>query len=552
VDPHRSSIEMAAGHKVIVNYRSVLLALCVCALFLLIFYQPNASIVVGKVNDFARIVYEVKWTNFVLQLPVNSNRSSPQSTTKSTRPAYTTAEADLTTTNIAAATSQPVSAFALLAKQRASPDGKLIVSYFDLPFVDSALNFYETSLLRHNITNFIFAASDPRCCTELNSLDTNCCLVYRTDDSSGSASEWNSPAFVRKMNIRTDLILEGLGVGLHVLHSDIDIYYMKNPFEHMGCNDDCDIATLVDDTVLNAGFVYVRSTQRGKEVYTRMREMSIAEPAVNDQDQMNRIIGQLVGQGLRHIRLPTDKFLCGKYYFQDGRRTFVGDNPCPECVVIHNNFIVSMEAKEYRAKETGLWDYDGGEYFSSLTRKYLAFDNPYIFADGAHEMEVASLTSALAIATVLNRTLILPAFRCNKNLCSFISYFRMSRFVAQFANVPSFRERSFLHHRKVPDSIRNSRSKLAFIATKQSLALAKSHEQFRALPASVAIFRPADKEKGATDCEIRTWFANEPASILQFHSLYGGAFQRFENDTDQKTFNDRLAAGLQGCNYMQL
>ena len=37
--------------------------------------------------------------------------------------------------------------------------------------------------------------------------------------------------FLRKMNIRTYMILDALRLGYSVLHTDLDMYFMKNPFE---------------------------------------------------------------------------------------------------------------------------------------------------------------------------------------------------------------------------------------------------------------------------------------------------------------------------------
>ena len=445
-------------------------------------------------------------------------------------------------------------AFATLAKKRASPSGDVIMSYFDYPFLDSALNFYETSLKRLNITNYVFAASDVRCCDALNALDGDSCIVYKSDTDSGSPSEFGSSAFIRKMNIRTDLILSSLAVGLHVLHSDIDIYYMKNPFDYLKTLD-CDIATLVDDNNMNAGFVYVKPTPNGIGTYKKMRSLAEAQPRLNDQEQLNAAINDLRRTaGLKHIALPTDQFLCGRFYFEHGRRTFAADNPCDKCIVIHNNFIASMEAKEYRAKETGLWDYDGASsYFSCLKRKYVLFNNPYVFDnnnDKTRTEELRSLQAALAIASLLNRTLILPAFHCDggaTNFCSMISFYRMSRFYAQFGKM--FREHSFLSHRKVPPTVVNSRSKLFLIASERALELVKRHQQ--QVPSDVTQLMPADKQRGANSSEIVAWFGTEQSSILQFHSLYD-AFSRFDSDAEQKAFQDKLAAGLQGASYMQL
>ena len=436
------------------------------------------------------------------------------------------------------------------AMKRASPNATILVSYFDWPYIDAALNFYETSLNRQNISNFIFAASDARCCELLNALDNGNCIAYRADPTASmSASTFGSKAFIRKMNIRTDIILELLDANLTVLHSDIDVYYLKNPFTYINCAN-CDIATLVDHDNFNAGFVYVRPTEYGRGIYGRMKQMVLENTTKSDQVQMNLAIKEFKSKysTFEHVSLPTEQFLCGKYYFEDGNRTFVGDNPCEECVVVHNNFIVSKEAKEYRAKETGLWNYDGNQYFSSPSRKYITFDNLYNIDSSkrTNEEEKQSLQSALAIAMILNRTLILPAFHCGRTLCSMLSYYRLKQFCAEFSG--AFREHSFLKHYKVPNSVKTSRSKVYFIATDHARQLVATYQH--KLSNDVVSLVPKDKINGATADEIVNWLSSDTTSIIQFHSLYK-AFSCFKSPTQQKIYKDKITNGLKRSKYLQ-
>lgn len=457
---------------------------------------------------------------------------------------------------IKSSNSSTVSPFASLVRKRASRQGDILISYFDLPFLDTALNFYETSLKRTNLTNFVFAGSHPLCCEKLNALDPGCCIVYREDAASSSASKFDSVDFIRKMNIRTDMILEALGEGLNVLHSDIDIYYVKNPFEHINCrqNRDCDIATLYDTFIVNAGFLYVRPTKYGVAIYEHMRQLSVKNPKMDDQNQLRIAIETLKKKkapGFKHILLSENHFQCGQMYFEKGHRTFVGDNPCVDCVVIHNNWIVSREAKEYRARETGLWDYDGGEYFSSTRRKYLIFSNPFVFDSDAltKDREKESLSSALAIASLLKRTLILPRFHCASGVpCSILSHYRLTHFFSRFP-VEDIRENSFLLHAKVPQSVKDSRSKPYFIASKPALDMATKHNPQFTID-DVVKLEPADADKGATSSEIVRWLQDDQSSVLEFYSLYS-AFYKFDDDVENAAFQKKLDGALQTAVYRQ-
>ena len=439
--------------------------------------------------------------------------------------------------------------FVEMAKRR-SFRNDIILSYFDLSYLDFAMNFYETSLKRLKITNFIFIVSCKKCCTIFNQLEKDSCIEYNAAKLAANASIYGSPEFIKKMNVRTELILLLLEAKLNVLHSDVDVYFVKNPLNYINCRN-CDIATLVDRRNLNAGFVYVKPTIYGKEVYVRMKQMAINNTVINDQVQLNTAIHDMkkIYNHFKHVRMDVKKFLCGKSYFEIGSRNFIGDNPCHTCVVIHNNFISTIEAKEYRAKENGLWDYDGGQYFSSPHRKYLAFDNP-CFINNTEESikeEHGSLQAALAISSILNRTLILPAFHCKLQLCSFISLFHMQSFHRQFGN--TFRENSFLKHKKVPETILQSRSKSFLISTDSAASILR---KCKVNPSDDVIHLvPRDKYRGATDEEVYKWFGHDNSNVLQFHSLYN-AFYRFTNTKLNQFFLNKINVGLKQGKYTQL
>lgn len=76
---------------------------------------------------------------------------------------------------------------------------------------------------------------------------------------------------------------------------------------------------------------------------------------------------------------------------------------------IHNNWVDGKHTKEYRFRELGMWTQDPPEYFSLKETKFLAYYEPTIANNGWNNVR-ASLRSALAIAQVLGRTLILPKF----------------------------------------------------------------------------------------------------------------------------------------------
>ena len=452
--------------------------------------------------------------------------------------------------NVENGNSKPVSdkpkSFIETVRSRASTDNVIILAYFDFPFLDSAINFYETSLKPFGLNNFVFTVSEKRCCDALSSLGPDNCFVYRQDPASHVASQYGNEDFKRKMNIRTDMILDCLKAGFTVLHSDIDVYFTKNPFDFINCKD-CDIAALMDTTDYNAGFLYIRPTTGSEQVYQRMKQIAAASPHIDDQDQLTHAIGEMYSK-LKVVKLPEDKFLCGLYYYENAHRNFVGDNPCSTCVVVHNNWIVSMEAKEYRCKETGMWNYDKDGYYSSTSRKYLLYENPYKFEnnDVTHREEHGALQAAIAIAMILNRTLILPAFHCDSNLCSMINYYRISSLDKTFKNL--YRESVFLKHPKVPEAIQKSKSETFLIVSDQAVQFVTKYQQ--KLPDNVKQVMPKDRTNGASSQEVLSWWGSEQASILLLHSLYH-SFSKFDDVNEQNLFISKIGEGLKGAGYRQ-
>ena len=58
-----------------------------------------------------------------------------------------------------------------------------------------------------------------------------------------------------------------------------------------------------------------------------------------------------------------NRYLCGVDYFEKGNRVFPSKEHCTNCMVVHNNWIVSREAKIYRFKEHFMWMYDKDSYY---------------------------------------------------------------------------------------------------------------------------------------------------------------------------------------------
>jgi hypothetical protein len=79
---------------------------------------------------------------------------------------------------------------------------------------------------------------------------------------------------------------------------------------------------------------------------------------------------------LKAVALDTAKYVCGLDYFESANRWFPANISSPKgagcgsgkcATVVHNNWIVSREAKIYRFKEHLMWMYDKGEAWRMRT-----------------------------------------------------------------------------------------------------------------------------------------------------------------------------------------
>ena len=69
--------------------------------------------------------------------------------------------------------------------------------------------------------------------------------------------------------------------------------------------------------------------------------------------------------------------------------------------------MVPRQSKRHRFREHLLWYLDGPSYYNNDTAKYLMYDNIQLASLGVIH-ELLALASALRVAEILGRTLILP------------------------------------------------------------------------------------------------------------------------------------------------
>ena len=425
-------------------------------------------------------------------------------------------------------------------------DNTVVLALIDGGFLDMAINFYITCLKSFDVENYLLIGTDQRTCDAVLIRGMNC-YVYRQDGDSQSASQYQSKAFLRKMNIRTDMILDALHAGYKVLHTDIDMYCFKHPVKSIDCKmGKCDIAALQDTFAYNAGFLFIQPTQGSINVYERMQAIAKASPKIDDQKQLNTAIKEQSKKNRKFhaVKLDKKQYLCGKYYYEDAKRYFADEStPCKECIVAHNNWIVSMEAKVYRQKEMQQWLYDGEDgYYTSPKRLYISYANPaFNIKDKRRDIELQALYSALAIGRILNRTVILPKFHDSEGKsCTLLNHVMLTPFDKVFGD--AYRESTFLSNPLVPESVKQSTIGPFVIQSKFVI------DHFNFL--NITPFEPHRAEDGMTEREILLHFGDVSQSVIHFSTLYG-AFDSFESETEQKQFTKATQEAFKKGNYRQ-
>jgi len=126
----------------------------------------------------------------------------------------------------------PSDEFVAMLTRRSSSDRFIVLAMVDTAFADMAINLYESSLRPNGIENFLFVGAGRRACEILRNSALPC-HHYVDDRATDVASVYRSADFIRKMNIRTEMILDAISVGFTVLHTDLDVVFIHNPIAHL-------------------------------------------------------------------------------------------------------------------------------------------------------------------------------------------------------------------------------------------------------------------------------------------------------------------------------
>ena len=406
-------------------------------------------------------------------------------------------------------------------------DGVIILSVVDSRYSTFALNFYKTSLQKFGLTNYLMVCIDTESYRTLTQQGLYCILDTAKNSNLPSSGNFGSAGYIAKTNLKTLLVLQALQLGLTVLVSDLDVVLLQNPFSYFTCME-CDLHVTRDRVQLNTGFVYVQPTNNSIYLYETAWKLYLHYHKSHDQSYFNMAVRQLKNEdrNLQMHELPQTQFQCGVYYFQNAGREFAG-KPCPKCVMVHNNYMGSINAKMYRFKENLMWTDNTNQYYSNPGARFMVYGNPFYFQDKTWSEELAALKAAMKIAMAAQRILILPKFHCcncerltcdlERHRCSLLSVLKINTFDEYFYGL--YREHSFLQNPAVPQKykVRNPQEPLLWIKAPAY----ESHPEVENNSTLHQLFAQNQKT-GATMKEILEFM--EPFAkndIIYFHSLYG-------------------------------
>ena len=392
--------------------------------------------------------------------------------------------------------------------KRASKHRLIYLASVDFAYIDMAVNLYETSFKKLGIENYLFAGSDEEVCATLMAMNISC-VTYIHEKESHTYSIYGSIAFRRKTHIKTKIVLDGLKLGLTVVLTDVDIVFFKDPQPYFMCNT-CGLEIQNNWVDYNSGFFIARPTTGSLRLFEQAWERGVNSTYTSNQRVINKLMRDM-GSSLKWKVLNAKQFPNGKKYFTSAGRYFKGEKPCPECVIVHNNWIRGLVEKVYRFKERGLWEVDIDGYYSSLRARYISFELPDIHGrTPTCAKQVDALKAALILGHLLDRIVILPRMR-SQHLDTQYSggaFCPINQFHQSFEN--KYRESVFLENEKVPGKVKASISPKYLLKTRG----------FQPVNDTVETLTPHNIKSGPTLDEIHKWFKDSQSHVLRFHSLY--------------------------------
>ncbi|XP_028756023.1 arabinosyltransferase XEG113 isoform X1 [Neltuma alba] len=343
----------------------------------------------------------------------------------------------------------PLKAFRLTKElvQHRVKDNIIIVTFGNYAFMDFILNWAK-HLTDLGLSNLLVGAMDTKL---LEALYWKGVPVFDMGSHMSTVDVgWGSPTFHKMGREKAILIDSVLPYGFELLMCDTDMVWLKDPLPYLARYPGADvltssdqlIPTVVDDSLevwqevsgaYNVGIFHWRPTDSAKKLAKEWKQMLFADDKVWDQNGFNDIVRKRLGppvdedSGLVYAFdgklklgiLPASIFCSGHTYFVQAMYQQLRLEP----YAVHTTFqFAGTEGKRHRLREAMVF-YDPPEYYNP-PGGFLSFKPSIpknLLLSGTHTIEshfslvnyqVKQIRTALAIASLLNRTLVMPPLWC--------------------------------------------------------------------------------------------------------------------------------------------
>lgn len=482
----------------------------------------------------------------------------------------------------------PLKFFGLTKQMVASraQNNVIIVTFANHAFLDFVLTWVK-HLTELNVFNILVGAMDTKI---LEALFWEGVPVFDMGSNLNTIDVgWGTPTFHKMGREKAILVDHILSMGFEILMCDTDMVWMKNPLPYFAKFPRADVlvssdevASSVDDDQLevwqeahgayNIGIFLWRPSEISKHFAKQWKQQLLEDDSIWDQNGFNDLMRKHRGpsvegeNGLFYAYngslklgvLPVSIFCSGHTYFVQALYKKLVLKP----YAVHTTFqFAGTPGKRHRLREAKLF-FDKPDYYNAPggVISYRSSIPQDLLSNGSHTIEnhfklvnyqIKQIRDALAIASVLNRTLVIPALWCHLDrlwfghpgvlpgtktdqpfLCPLDHVFEVNRMLEDldahiFGPSINFREYSFLNNPRLPKQVKQSRVKVK-LCKKGSEGCGEEVDGNFKLP------------KNSTEVEIFTALSKySDVKILEFSSMTA-VFSGFENKDREAKFRARV------------
>lgn len=473
--------------------------------------------------------------------------------------------------------------------EKRSKDNVIIVTFGNYAFMDFILNWVK-HLTDLHVFNLLVGAMDTKL---LEALYWKGVPVFDMGSHMNTIDVgWGSPTFHKMGREKVFLINSMLPFGVELLMCDTDMVWLKNPLPYFARFPEADILTssdqliptVTDDSLevcekvsgaYNIGIFHWRATDASKKLAKEWKEMLVADETIWDQNGFNQLMHKFIGPpiegenglvyafdgNLKLGILPASIFCSGHTYFVQAMHEQLRLEP----YAVHTTFqYAGTEGKRHRIREAMLF-HDPPEYYDS-SNGFLSFKPSIpkdLLLDGPQTLEshfslmnyqLKQIRTALAVASLLNRTLVMPPLWCRLDrlwfghpgvlpgtltrqpfLCPMDHLFEVNVMVkglpeAEFGHQIDFKEYSFLQNPRLSKKVKDSYLEVQ-LCDGQSAKCHMANETIK------RVLRFPKHSSQETLVEVFSSYRD--VKVLQFSSMQD-AFQGFTDKDREAKFRNRV------------